>query len=68
MGKVVAIVMSAGVLGGYFLIGFTLWGYVEAIRPKSAAKEALPHPLAFFGPSAWPTPSTGGAAVQTTPF
>ena len=45
--------IAGTIFGAYFIGGFSLWGYVEALRARGAPRGALPHPLAFFGPSAW---------------
>lgn len=45
--------IAGTILGVYFVGGFGLWEYVEALRARGASKGTLPHPLAFFGPSAW---------------
>ena len=45
--------IAGTILGAYFVGGSVLWGYVETLRARGAPKGTLPHPLAFFGPSAW---------------
>jgi len=43
--------IAVPILGAYFGSGFGLWLHVLSIRARIADKTALPHPLAFFGPS-----------------
>lgn len=45
--------IAGTILGAYFVGGFSLWAYVEALRSRGVPKGTLPHPLAFFGPSSW---------------
>ncbi|QUD87241.1 hypothetical protein [Phenylobacterium montanum] len=48
-----ALVIADVALGAYFLSGFALLIWSLAIRRKTLNKSALPHPLAFIGPSSW---------------
>ena len=46
-------VIADTVFGVYFSLGFALLIWSLAIQSKTPDNLALPHPLAFIGPSSW---------------
>ena len=49
----VANVIAAAILAPHMISVFALWRRVEQIRSSTSDGGALPHPLAFWGPSIW---------------